>query len=119
MEPKLYDRVDLRVRDARLARRFYDPLMEALGLVFREQGQRFTTYAYAPGTAPFFGFTEDAEHVTNGTRIAFAAASRALVDRVAVVARSWGQGLEPSYDAVFFEDPDGNCLEVVCHADGV
>ncbi|MDP9005011.1 MAG: VOC family protein, partial [Verrucomicrobiota bacterium] len=70
----------------------------------------------------FFGFTEESEHRPNGNRIAFWAESRAAVDKVAAVVRKAGgkniEGPEvcrdysPGYYAVFFEDPDGNKLEV-------
>ena len=70
----------------------------------------------------FFGFTRDPKHKPNGTRIAFWAASRKEVDRVAKVARRAGakniEGPEPyspdepDYYAVFFEDPEGNKLEI-------
>ena len=58
----------------------------------------------------------------NETRIAFWAESREEVDRIAEIARAAGakniEGPElyeePGYYAVFFEDPDGNKLEV-CH----
>ena len=57
-------------------------------------------------------------------RIAFWAESRAAVDKVAeVVRKAGGKNMEgpelcveysPGYYAVFFEDPDGNKLEVCC-----
>ena len=70
---------------------------------------------------PFFGLMEDASHAANGTRIAFRASSRAEVDRLAQVARAAGaQAFEPPEDyggagwyyAAFFEDPEGNKLEI-------
>jgi predicted lactoylglutathione lyase len=57
------------------------------------------------------------------TRLAFFAATRADVDRIAAVAQAAGaRAYEPpaacaeyteTYYAAFFEDPDGNKLEVV------
>ena len=65
---------------------------------------------------------KDANHQPNGNRIAFWADSREGVDRIAeVVRRAGGRNLEdpeicqeysPGYYAFFFEDPDGNKLEV-------
>jgi catechol 2,3-dioxygenase-like lactoylglutathione lyase family enzyme len=70
-----------------------------------------------------FGFTEEPNHQPNGTRIAFWAHSRELVDRVGAAIRAAGAkniegpGACPEYSgdyyAVFFEDPNGNKLEVV------
>ena len=72
----------------------------------------------------FFGFTEEADHRPNGNRIAFWAETRAAVDKVAEVIRKAGGrniegpelcvGYSPGYYAVFFDDPDGNKLEVCC-----
>ena len=72
----------------------------------------------------FFGFTHDPNHKPNGNRIAFWAETREEVDRIAEVARTAGakniEGPElyeePNYYAVFFEDPEGNKLEVCCRA---
>jgi predicted lactoylglutathione lyase len=63
----------------------------------------------------------DPQHRANGTRIAFRANSRDEVDRLAEVARAAGArsiegpenyGGSPRYYAVFFEDADGNKLEI-------
>ena len=72
----------------------------------------------------FFGFTEDRDHQPNGTRIAFWADTREEVDRIARLVREiGGKNLEgpevcadysPGYYAFFFEDPDGNKLEICC-----
>ena len=69
-----------------------------------------------------FGFTHDPNHQPNAVRIAFWAESREEVDRVAAVARAAGaknfEGPapyspdQPNYYAVFFDDPEGNKLEV-------
>ena len=71
----------------------------------------------------FFGITENPEHQPNATCIAFWVDSREEVDRIAEMVRtSGGLNLEgpdltpecsEDYYAVFFEDPDGNRLEVV------
>ena len=72
---------------------------------------------------PFFGFTEDPNHQSNGTRIAFWVNSSAEVDRVAeIIQRAGAKNIEgalsnseynETYYAVFFDDPSGNRLEVV------
>jgi catechol 2,3-dioxygenase-like lactoylglutathione lyase family enzyme len=83
-----------------------------------------TYYAPGEGKVPFFGFTEDPHHVPNGTRISFWADTPEEIDRVAEVVRRAGgkvlQGPEmcleytPDYYAFFWEDPDGNKLEICC-----
>ncbi len=72
----------------------------------------------------FFGFTEDRNHQPNGTRISFWAETRDEVDRIAKLVREiGGKNLEGpelcseyslGYYAFFFEDPDGNKLEICC-----
>jgi catechol 2,3-dioxygenase-like lactoylglutathione lyase family enzyme len=125
MKTRLYDHIDLRVRNVARARKFYRPLMKALGFSRYGSNPWWTTFS-APKRGnelpAFFGFTRDPKHKPNGTRIAFWAASRAEVDRIAKVARRAGaKNIEgpapyepdtPEYYAVFFEDPDGNKLEV-------
>lgn len=69
----------------------------------------------------FFGITESTNHAANEVRVAFWAESNDEVRRIAEVARMAGarnmegpMDYDPGYYAVFFEDPDGNRLEV-CH----
>jgi catechol 2,3-dioxygenase-like lactoylglutathione lyase family enzyme len=126
---RLYSHVDLRVRDRGRAKAFYDAIFAPLEMT-AEVGTSFTTYTIAP-EAPdadqeWFGFTEDANMVPGDGRLSFYAPSRDVVDRIAQAARSSGApaiegpALEtqyaPTYYAVFFEDPDGNKLEVCCLA---
>jgi len=126
---RLYSHVDLRVRDRARATAFYDAIFAPLGMV-AEAGTNFTTYTIEP-EAPdadqeWFGFTEDRDMVPGEVRLSFHAQTREMVDRVADAARSAGArsiegpALEtqyaPTYYAVFFEDPDGNKLEVCCLA---
>jgi catechol 2,3-dioxygenase-like lactoylglutathione lyase family enzyme len=126
MTTRRYDHVDLRVKDLVRARKFYGSLLPALGFkVERSDADEGTFYVEsATGPADFFGFTEDPAHRPNGTRIAFWADTREEVDRVASVVRgAGGLNLEgpaicpeytPGYYALFFEDPDGNKLEICC-----
>lgn len=127
MKSRLFDHIDLRVKDMEPAKKFYVPLLAALGFTVDQSSKTWVTYE-APRAegkpTEFFGFTHDPNHKPNGTRIAFWANSREEVDRIAAVARAAGakniEGPElcveydPNYYAVFFEDPEGNKLEV-CH----
>ena len=121
----LLDHIDLRVRDRASATKFYDAFLTLLGAV-RSESQEFTTWripsdAVVAGDVPDnFGITEDPEHVAGAVRIAFRAPSREIVDAVAHILPSIGaRSIEmddgiygEEFYAVFFEDPDGNRLEV-------
>ena len=123
MKTRFYDHIDLRVKDRARAQRFYAQVLPALGFTKEHSDSEWGAF-YAPGNGkpPFFGFTEDPNHQPNGTRISFWAGSREEVDRVAEVVRAAGglvlEGPElcvdytPDYYAFFFEDPDGNKLEI-------
>ncbi len=76
------------------------------------------------GSDPFIWLVEERDHKPNGTRIALAASSRAEVDRLAEIAERAGiRAYEPAqlqldygpnYYASFFEDAEGNRLEICC-----
>jgi len=118
--------VDVRVRDRAKATEFYDAILGALGHT-KAEGEKWTTYDPTPeGEEPqiymWFGFTVDPEMAAGPTRVAFAAQTCEDVDRVTRVAMEIGaKNIEgpdydygPDYYAVFFDDPDGNKLEVCC-----
>ena len=123
MKP-LYSHVDLRVRDRERAVAFYDPLMQAFGFTLapRKAGDEWPTWRRPGGhKAEFFGFEVDAKHVPNESRIAFFCVSKEEVDHVAAVAAKAGAvdvdgplEYSPTYYACFFDDPDGNKLEICC-----
>jgi catechol 2,3-dioxygenase-like lactoylglutathione lyase family enzyme len=126
MKTRHFDHIDLRVKSMEAARRFYAKLLPALGFTIHHTDAQWETYyAVIDGRpADFFGFTQDPNHRPNETRIAFWAENKEEVDRMADIVRSAGgmklEGPElcaeysPGYYAVFFEDPDGNKLEI-CH----
>ena len=118
-----FQHVDIRVNDLAAAVAFYSEFLPALGFTHRG-GSVFNVFSGdgTPPQKPWFGFVEDKDHVPNTNRIAFWAENREEVDRLgAVVRQAGGKNLSgprdcpeygPSYYAVFFEDPSGNCLEV-------
>jgi catechol 2,3-dioxygenase-like lactoylglutathione lyase family enzyme len=120
------DHIDLRVTDLKRAHKFYSKLLPALGFIRDRSGGRWGIFYAAGEDKPeaFFGFTQDRRHQPNGTRIAFWAETRAEVDRLARLVRKIGgnnlegpelcPGYSPGYYACFFEDPDGNKLEICC-----
>jgi predicted lactoylglutathione lyase len=122
----IFDHIDLRVSDVARVRPFYDAFLRGFGFRGRPQDD---------GTILYFRLEErrvreaiaviaDPNHRPNATRLAFAAATRDDVDRLAATAAAAGaRAYEPpelcpeiaeNYYAAFFEDPDGNRLEVVC-----
>jgi catechol 2,3-dioxygenase-like lactoylglutathione lyase family enzyme len=124
MDSRRFDHIDLRVQDFRRAMKFYKKLLPALGFTRNRSSTRWGVF-YAPGgdkPEAFFAFTQDRRHRPNGTRIAFWADTRNDVNRIAKLVRQiGGQNLEgpelcPGYSrgyyAFFFEDPDGNKLEI-------
>ena len=124
MKTRYFDHIDLRVKDMAGARRFYSQILPQLGFTRDRSDDDWGTF-YAVGkdkTTEFFGFTQDPDHQPNGTRIAFWADTREEVDKIAqIVAEAGGRNLEgpelcpgysPGYYAFFFEDPEGNKLEI-------
>ena len=125
MSTRLFDHIDLRVKNRAAAQRFYAQVLPAIGFRVDKSGERWGLFEAEGGNAvEFFCFEEEADFQPNANRIAFWAPSREAVDRVGEVVRKAGakniEGPElcveysPGYYAVFFEDPDGNKLEV-CH----
>ena len=121
-----YQHIDLRVNDLQRAWEFYSKILPPIGFTIGHHGTTSSGYEAegTPPEQPWFGILEDKEHRPNKSRIAFWAESRERVDEIAEVVRAAGArnvvGPEartdytPTYYAVFFEDPFGNCLEV-CH----
>ena len=139
MKTRLFDHIDLRVKDMENAVKFYAGFLPQLGFVLEKHeppppgkpGETFHTFYSAGGdkASEFFGLTEDKSHRPNDTRIAFWADTREKVDEIAELVRNAGgrnpDGPEvvpdysPGYYAFFFEDPDGNKLEICCRANPV
>jgi catechol 2,3-dioxygenase-like lactoylglutathione lyase family enzyme len=125
MKTRIFDHIDLRVKNLEAARKFYGKLLPALGFTCDRSDETWGTF-YAVGDKPseFFGFTQDRHHQPNGTRISFWAETRDGVDQIAkLVGEIGGKNLEgpeicaeysPGYYGFFFEDPDGNKLEICC-----
>lgn len=126
MKTRHFDHIDLRVKNLANAKRFYDKILPELGFTCDRSDADWATFYSVGGDKPsaFFGFTADPQHQPNETRIAFWADSRAEVDSFAKTVRHAGgkklegpeicRGYSPGYYAFFFEDPDGNKLEICC-----
>jgi catechol 2,3-dioxygenase-like lactoylglutathione lyase family enzyme len=134
MKTRIFDHIDLRVKDMKAAAEFYAKFLPQLGFVKEKHepapegmvAEDFHAFYSAGGDKPseFFCMNEDKNHRPNGTRIAFWAETRAKVDEIAKCVReAGGKNLEgpeicaeysPGYYGFFFEDPDGNKLEICC-----
>jgi predicted enzyme related to lactoylglutathione lyase len=126
MKKNPFQHIDLRVNDLEEAWAFYSILLPAIGFKEGWRGENFCGFT-AEGKLPdqaWFGFTEYKNHHANTNRISFWAESREGIDAVAAILRETSARnisgprecpeYSPTYYAVFFEDPCGNCLEV-CH----
>lgn len=129
MKKNPFQHVDLRVNDLEEAWAFYSKLLPGVGFERPWKGRRFWGFD-AQGKLPdqaWFGLTEDKTHRANTNRISFWAESRAKVDEVGLLLEDAGAKnidgprecpeYSPTYYAVFFEDPSGNCLEVCYRED--
>jgi catechol 2,3-dioxygenase-like lactoylglutathione lyase family enzyme len=120
----------MRVRDRKKAEAFYQRIFDVLGGE-KSIGPGFTTFArpidggLSDGgkSENWLGFTEDPNMVAGMTTVALFAPDRETVDRIAAILPEIGAlAIERddgvyghNYYAVFFKDPDGNPLEVVCY----
>ena len=123
---RLFDHIDLRVRNLAEADPFYAKILPALGFPTRFEEEGCVSYdAISDHPKPeCINLTEDRDHVPNRTRIAFWRDTREGVDSFAAVLMEAGarniEGPElcteysPGYYAVFFEDLCGNRFEVCC-----
>ena len=122
----VFDHVDLRVADVARCKPFYDAFLRAYGFRAKTQPDGAQLYYRLEDRAvrEVIVVSEEPGHRANATRLAFTAPTPEEVDRIAAIARDAGaQAYEPpgacpeyteSYYASFFEDPDGNKLEIVC-----
>jgi len=124
MKKNPFQHIDLRVNNLEEAWAFYSKLLPAIGFEQSWKGEHFRGFD-AHGKLPdqaWFGFTEAKNHQANANRVAFWAESREEVDEMGGLLESAGARnisgprecpeYSPTYYAVFFEDPFGNCLEV-------
>lgn len=122
----LYDHVDFRVGDVAKVRPLYDALFSAWGYADVHADGESVGYHKRDETGDdaFFWIVEEKGHVPNGTRIAFAVPTRGDVDRFSEMARRNGARefdgpllmteYGPNYYASFFDDAEGNKLEICC-----
>ncbi|MBV8600062.1 MAG: VOC family protein [Candidatus Eremiobacteraeota bacterium] len=126
MDRPIFDHLDLRVRNLHEASPFYDRLMPVVGLNHRRAiGDHVLYYRkLAKVPAEVVVLFEDPAHEPTQSVVAFYAESYEEVDAAAaILAGAGAQAIEgpmlcpeysETYYAVFFRDPSGNRLEVVC-----
>jgi len=131
LQSRLFDHIDLRVRNRAQAQEFFAKILPEIGFTLDKSAEEWGAFEKDGGGKPaeFFAFDEDANHRPNETRIAFWAETREQIDRVAKIVReAGGQNLEgpqiwreysPGYYALFFEDPDGNKFEICCRGSAI
>lgn len=119
---RLIDHLQLVVRDLADSRRFYQAVLDTLGIPIGGEGDN---YFWAD---ELFVSTADSEatlgQLTGRHHLAFQARDRATVDAFHVQAIAAGghdngapglRAYHPNYYAAFVIDPDGNNIEVVYH----
>jgi catechol 2,3-dioxygenase-like lactoylglutathione lyase family enzyme len=119
---RLIDHVQLVVRDLDASRRFYQAILDGLGVPLGGTGDGFF---WADELVVSSAGSEAAQGVLTGRQhLAFQAADRATVDAVHRAALAAGgtdngapglRSYHPDYYAAFALDPDGNNIEVVHH----
>ena len=89
MESRLFDHIDLRVRNRARAQEFFAKILPEIGFTLDKSAEDWGAFEKDGGGKPseFFGFIEEANHRPNETRIAFWAETREQVDRVAKIVR--------------------------------
>jgi catechol 2,3-dioxygenase-like lactoylglutathione lyase family enzyme len=126
----MLDHVGFAVADAERSRAYYEKALAPIGITLiatatpdqTEAGG--TAHGFGSNGKPYF-WIGDNERVGEGTHVAFAVDSRALVDAFHAAAMAAGgrdngpPGLRPHYHpnyyGAFVLDPDGNNIEAVCH----
>lgn len=119
---RLIDHIQLVVRDLKASRKFYDAVLQAVGVPI---GGEAETYFWAD---ELFVSTADSEaatgHLTGRHHLAFQAQDRAAVEAFHANGLKAGgtdngapgeRPYHPGYYAAFLLDPDGNNIEAVYH----
>jgi catechol 2,3-dioxygenase-like lactoylglutathione lyase family enzyme len=119
---RLIDHLQLVVKDLPASRRFYQAVLDCLGIPVAGEGD---TYFWAD---ELFVSSADSEaaagHLTGRHHLAFQARDRATVEAFHTAALANGgrdngapgeRPYHPGYYAAFALDPDGNNIEVVFH----
>ena len=123
---RIFDHVDLRVASVEASQPFYDALLPAVGFSENDVDGSGLLYYFRRidgRVQEAVTLVDDPEHRPNRARIAFGAATPEDVDRITAIAVAAGATAveppaacpeySPTYYAAFFDDPEGNALEIV------
>lgn len=115
-ESRLIDHIHIRVSDLEASQRFYQAVLNALGIEYISDETHFSAAE----------LWIDQGESQSSVHIAFKAKGRDMVDRwyeAGLEAGGYDNGLpglrkhHPGYYAAFLLDPDGNNIEAVFHGD--
>ena len=124
----MFSHVTLGATDLDRSRRFYGPVMTALGITQPFELPNSLVFGELTGPKLFILLPFDGKPATagNGTHVAFITKDRATVDAFHAAALANGgsdegaPGLRPHYHCNYYgayvRDPDGNKLQAVCHS---
>jgi catechol 2,3-dioxygenase-like lactoylglutathione lyase family enzyme len=126
-DASIFDHLSLRVSNYERAKRFYIAALKPLGITLMMEfpGDGGSSAGFGRGMPTLW--IDDSEKSPQRGHVAFAAASRAVVDAFYKAALAAGAtdngapGLRPHYHAhyyaAFIRDPDGHNIEAVTHTD--
>ena len=122
---RLFDHVQLVVRDLRASQDFYGAVFESLGIPMGGTGEGYfwadELFVSSPDSPAALG------QLTGRHHLAFQAKDRAMVQAFYKAALAHGgkdngapgeRSYHPGYYAAFVIDPDGNNIEAVYHGEG-
>jgi catechol 2,3-dioxygenase-like lactoylglutathione lyase family enzyme len=122
----MLDHMGLEVSDFERSKAFYEGALAPLGIsVLLEPAPGVAGFGEAHDQKPYFWIGRRGDAPSTGVHVAFAVASRELVDAFHAAALeagatdNGGPGVReiyhPTYYGAYVLDPDGNNVEAVCH----
>ena len=115
----MIDHLELQTRDVEANLRFYADVLAPLGYTRKVEGR---AKGFGDGTALDLFISEGEP---SNVHFAFAAPTRALIDKIYETARATGHRLDrppallpaahENYYSAFLRDPDGRLVEFACH----
>jgi catechol 2,3-dioxygenase-like lactoylglutathione lyase family enzyme len=121
----VFDHVGLNVADFETSRRFFEQALGPLGYRVATDFSQYGAVGFGTEDKPEFWVAARDPRGT-GTHVAFQVADRATVDTFHAEGLAAGgadngppgirHDYHPTYYAAYVLDPDGNNIEVVCHA---
>ena len=120
----MLDHIGIGVKDLAASKKFYTEALGAIGYSIKAEYPEHNVVGMGEGDRSDFWFSQDT--MPGKAHLSFAAKTRAEVDafyEAGIKAGGKDNGkpgiretYSPTYYAAFVYDPDGNNVEVVCHA---